>query len=138
MRNFLMSVVATGLLAGAVLTHPAAGKGGGGKTGASSAKGGGAHSTGSYHLTHGTRFSGGYSYKGVSHNHWTHWGYSKRYGCTCYWCPSTHCYYYWCQSAGCYYPVSYFASAPYTTGPVLTQTPTQTQGLPDGVPPIPQ
>ena len=75
---------------------------------------GGGWSGGSYHQTHGKSFSGGYYYHGREHSHWTYWGYSNRYGCTCYWDPSTSCYYYWCPSASCYYPVSYFAQAPVT------------------------
>ncbi len=75
----------------------------------------GQHSSSSYvnyHKTHGTSFSGGYCYKGQSHNHWSYSGYSSKYGCNCYWCPSTCVYYYWCQPSCCYYPVSYYNSAP--------------------------
>jgi hypothetical protein len=65
-----------------------------------------------YHLTHGKAFKGGYCYPGKNHTHWTYHGYSKKYGCECYWCPSTCQYYYWCESATCYYPVSYYQYAP--------------------------
>ncbi|HVK17899.1 MAG TPA: hypothetical protein VM533_13200 [Fimbriiglobus sp.] len=90
-----------------------------------------------YHLTHGKPFTGGFYYHGKGHHHWTYWGYSPKYGCNCYWCPSTRCYYYWCQPAGCYYPISYFASAP--PYPAATQVQTeQPGGLPPGVPPLPE
>jgi hypothetical protein len=57
-------------------------------------------------------FGHGVYFPGKSHKHWTYSGYSAKYGCTVYWCPSTTSYYYWCQSAGCYYPVSYIRHAP--------------------------
>ena len=65
-----------------------------------------------YHKTYGKSFSGGYCYEGKSHDHWSYSGYSSKYGCTCYWCPSTSAYYYWSQPSNCYYPVSYYESAP--------------------------
>jgi hypothetical protein len=150
MKSFVISMTALALIAGAVLAAP--------NKGTVSSHG---SASGAYHMTHGTQFSGGYFYSGRDHNHWTYWGYSQRYRCTCYWCPYTHCYYYWCPSAVCYYPVSYYESAPPTipavtpvpapaAGPVptpapvqlQTQTQTQTQSQtqvirPTGVPALP-
>jgi hypothetical protein len=61
----------------------------------------------SYSVTYGKTFSGGIYYAGKSHNHWSYQCYWSKYGCNCYWCPSTCCYYYWYEPAGCYYPISY-------------------------------
>jgi hypothetical protein len=55
----------------------------------------------------GTRFSGGYCYKGRDHDHWTERRWFDRYHCYCYFCPYSHCYYYWCERDNCYYPVTY-------------------------------
>jgi hypothetical protein len=65
-----------------------------------------------YHLTHGKVFSGGYCYPGKNHTHWAYHGWSKKYRCECYWCPSTCQYYYWCEPQACYYPVTYYDAAP--------------------------
>jgi hypothetical protein len=79
-----------------------------------------------YSVTYGKTFSGGIYYPGKYHNQWTYQCYWPKYGCTCYWCPSTCCYYYWYEAAGCYYPVSYitvktpiyvFSSASYGSPP---------------------
>jgi hypothetical protein len=155
MKSFLSSMAAIALTAGAVLAVPNKG------TSVSHSP-----TSGGYHLTHGKQFSGGYYYPGRDHHHWSYWGYSSRYRCTCYWCPDTRCYYYWCPSASCYYPVSYFESAPpVETAPIAPlpvakpviappvvpaptpapvqfqtqiQTQTQTQVIrPSGVPPLP-
>jgi hypothetical protein len=64
-----------------------------------------------YHLKYGTRFKGGYSYKGKHHRHWTHRYWWGKYGCYTYYCPSSRCWYYWYQPAHCYYPCSYIDSA---------------------------
>jgi hypothetical protein len=101
MRRFLLSAAAVvvGLaLVGAVEAAP---KGGGSR--------GGSHN--SYHMTHGTKFKGGYFYKGRAHSHWTHRYWYGKYGCYTYYCPSTCCWYYWYQPTGCYYPCSYIAKA---------------------------
>jgi hypothetical protein len=119
---------------------------------------GGSASHSNYHQTYGKSFSHGYYYPGQYHSHWTYQCYWPKYGCNCYWCPSSSCYYYWCPTASCYYPISYIASAPptYTPAPsypapvqtqvqVQTQTQTQTQtqaqaigGPPPGIPALPQ
>lgn len=173
MTKLLSSVLLAGLAAGTAVAGPGGSKGVSHPTSGGISKPIGTHvsgpgrsvgshpgsMSGSYHLTHGKSFSGGYFYPGRNHSHWSYSGYSQRYGCTCYWCPYTSCYYYWCPSATCYYPVSYFASAPVvpvavaTPAPVVappavqvqvqtqTQTQTQTQaqqqGPPVGVPPLP-
>jgi hypothetical protein len=162
MKSFMLSLVAIGLGAGIVAAGPS--KGSGSNHGSSGISHG--PSISSYHQVHGKQFSGGYCYPGRDHNHWSYWGYSQRYGCTCYWCPDTCCYYYWCPTASCYYPVSYIESAPPvevvaptpaplvkplprpldvpvpTPAPVQVQTQTQTQTQtqvvrPVGVPPLP-
>lgn len=60
-----------------------------------------------YHLTHGTKASFGFFYRGHNHHHWSHRYWNDRYGCYCYFCPYTSCYYYWCAPDNCYYPVTY-------------------------------
>jgi hypothetical protein len=59
-----------------------------------------------YHLTHGTKFSKGYYYRGRNHHHWSHRRYWSKYHCNTYFCPSTRGWYYWCRSRDCYLPVS--------------------------------
>jgi hypothetical protein len=46
-------------------------------------------------------------YKGRDHFHYSSRCWDRRYGCYCYWCPSSYCYYYWCPPDDCYYPVTY-------------------------------
>src|SRR5690242_5226094 len=60
-----------------------------------------------YHETHGTKFKGGYFYKGREHHHWTYRYWYGKYGCYTYYCPSTSCWYYYYPREDCYYPVSY-------------------------------
>jgi hypothetical protein len=60
---------------------------------------------------HGTRFAGGYCYKGRHHCHWTHRCWWDRYGCCTYWCPSAQSWYYWYETDRCFYPVSYIETA---------------------------
>src|SRR6202043_326977 len=88
----------------------AAGRGGhGGHSGGHSGHSGshtGSHSSSS-HMPHGMK-----SYQGKYHKHWSHYGYSKSYGCYLYYDPCCCSYYYYCQPACCYYPVSY---CPYQT-----------------------
>src|SRR3954466_8266562 len=69
-------------------------------------------STSNYHLNFGKSFSGGFCYQGKNHNHWTYSCFSSKFGCQCYWCPSTCSYYYWCEPSCCYYPISYVTYAP--------------------------
>src|SRR5437762_3662564 len=65
-----------------------------------------------YYAVYGTRFVGGWYYRGFDHRHWTYTYWSNRYRCPLYWDPSLRSYYYWYQPAGSYYPVSYIATAP--------------------------
>jgi hypothetical protein len=65
-----------------------------------------------YHLTHGTKFSGGYLYKGRHHNNWSYRHWDRDYRCWLCWDPCVCCYYYWCAPDACYYPLSY---CPYST-----------------------
>jgi hypothetical protein len=81
---------------------------------------------------YGKSFSHGFYFPGKGYNHWTYSCYSKKYGCSCYWCPYTSCYYYWCEPACCYYPISYITVAPPApcvtcAAPVQVQTQTQVQ-----------
>ena len=87
-----------------------------------------------YHLKYGSTFAGGICYKGRHHCHWAYSGYSSRYGCICYWCPSTCCYYYWYEPADCYYPVTYYQYAPAIETVKVTCKITTP---PAGVPPLP-
>lgn len=59
-----------------------------------------------YHLTHATRFVGGYYYAGGHHNHWARAVYSRVYGRTVYLDPGLRVWYFWDPSRGGYYPVS--------------------------------
>jgi hypothetical protein len=87
-----------------------------------------------YHVTYGKTFGGGWYYPGKQHSHWSYQCYWPKYGCNCYWCPSTCCYYYWYEPAGCYYPVSY----------ITVKTPTYAYGSatygspPLGIPGLPK
>jgi hypothetical protein len=72
----------------------------------------GSYNVKSYAGQYGKPFSHGIYYPGRDHRHWTSACWSGRYGCYCYWCPSTCCWYYWCAPQGCYYPTSYIAYAP--------------------------
>jgi hypothetical protein len=79
-----------------------------------------------YHLKYGTKFKGGYYYKGKNHCHWTHKYWWGKYGCYTYYCPSSRRWYYWYQPDDCYYPCSCIASAT----PKVTVAPV---GVPAGV-----
>jgi hypothetical protein len=91
-------------------------------------------SVSNYHLNFGKTFSHGFCYQGKSHSHWSFNCYWPKYGCQCYWCPSTCGYYYWCESACCYYPVSYITIAP----PVQVVTVPVTVVIPAGFPVLPK
>jgi hypothetical protein len=70
------------------------------------------HVSHNYHIDHGSRMRDGrYFYRGRDHHHWTYRYWYGRYGCYCYYCPSTCCWYYWYQKDDCYYPVSYINTA---------------------------
>jgi hypothetical protein len=101
MRRFILSVAAVVLSVALAATAQAGPKG----------NGGGSHSSSSYHMTHGTKFKGGYFYKGKEHSHWTHRYWYGRYGCYTYYCPSTCGWYYYYPKQECYYPVSYITTA---------------------------
>jgi hypothetical protein len=109
----------------------------------------------SYHETRGEKFSHGYFYRGRDHFHWTYRYFWSRYGCDCFYCPSTCCWYYWYEPKGCYFPTSYinFATPVPTTntaaaaaasssavGPtVIAPTVITTPGVTPGpVPPLPE
>jgi hypothetical protein len=101
MRGILLSVAA--LMLGLALVGMAeAGSKGGSR---------GSHGSSSYHMSHGTKFKGGYFYKGHDHFHWTYRYWWGKYGCYTYYCPSTYCWYYWYPQDNCYYPCSYVSSA---------------------------
>jgi hypothetical protein len=108
MRRFLLSAAAMVLglaLVGSVEAAPKSGPGG------SSHSSRGSRSSRSYHELHGTKFKGGYFYRGRDHYHWTYRYWWGKYGCYTYYCPSTSCWYYWYQQDNCYYPCSYVRSA---------------------------
>lgn len=88
-----------------------------------------------YYALYGTRFAGGWYYRGLNHAHWTYTYWSNRYHCPLYWDPSLRCYYYWHQPTGSYYPVSYIRTAP----PVVAPGAAPIAGMPvvDGIPPSP-
>jgi hypothetical protein len=77
------------------------------------------HSVKDYHKHYGKKASFGWYYAGKHHRHWSYQCYWPRYGCRCYWCPSTCCWYYWCEPRGCYYPVSYVEYATPTAAPQI-------------------
>src|ERR1700722_13890984 len=106
MRQLILSVAAVTLSVAPAATAEAAQKGGAPKGNASSHNG-----SRDYHLTHGTKFKGGYFYKGKEHRHWTYRYWYGKYGCYTYWCPSTSCWYYYYPREERYYPVSYIATA---------------------------
>ena len=118
MTRFLMSVAALSLAMAA--TVEAAPHGGGGASRQGGSPGAGVarneHSRGNapapYHTTHGTKFAHGYCYKGRDHKHWSCRYFWTKYGCSCWWCPSTHCWYYWCEKDDCYYPITYIVIEP--------------------------
>jgi hypothetical protein len=99
MRRFVLIVAALALGLAMVGTAEAASRGG---------SRGGSHN---YHLSHGTKFKGGYFYKGKNHYHWSYRYWWGKYGCYSYYCPSTCCWYYWYPQDNCYYPCSYIRSA---------------------------
>jgi hypothetical protein len=104
MNRLLLSAGAV-VLSLALTATAEAGSKGGSKGGSNSHYGSVSHN---YQLTYGVKLkSGGYCYKGKDHCHWSYSCWDKRYGCTCYWCPSACCYYYWCPPDDCYYPVDY-------------------------------
>jgi hypothetical protein len=88
-----------------------------------------------YYAVNGTRFVGGWYYRGISHPHWTYTYWSTRYRSPLYWDPSVRTYYYWYQPAGVYYPVSYIETAPPVVAPGALPIP----GVPsvEGIPPSP-
>jgi hypothetical protein len=107
MRRFLLSVAAVVVSLALVATAEAGPKGNGSGSGVRSQP---SHSR-PYHEEHGTKFKGGYFYKGKDHHHWTYRYWWGKYGCYTYYCPSTSCWYYWYPQDNCYYPCSYVSSA---------------------------
>ena len=105
MKRVMLGVAAVAMSLAFVATAEAGPKGGshGGSMGKS-----GSHS---YHMEHGTKFKGGYFYKGHEHSHWTYRYWYPKYGCYTYYCPSSSCWYYWYQPDNCYYPCSHVRSA---------------------------
>jgi hypothetical protein len=101
MRRFLLSAAVVGLSLALGGTAKA------GDRGHSHGSFKGSFSSSSYHVKFGTKFSGGYYYKGRDHNHWSRRSWDDRYGCYRFYCPYTYCYYYWCEPDGCYYPWDY-------------------------------
>ena len=113
MRRFILSVAVVAAASLALVGTAEAGPQGG-------SKGGGSHMSSShgshdYHTSHGSKMKdGSYSYKGRDHHQWTYQCWSKKYGCQCYYCPSTCCWYYWYAPSCCYYPCSYAPTCPPT------------------------
>jgi hypothetical protein len=60
-----------------------------------------------YYLTHGTKASFGWYFKGKNHNHWSSWRWSSKYGCKCYFDRGCGSWFYFCVPDDCYYPVTY-------------------------------
>ena len=120
MKRVMLGVAAVAMSLAFVATAEAGPKGGshGGSMGKS-----GSHS---YHMEHGTKFKGGYFYKGKDHYHWTYRYWYGKYGCYTYYCPSTCGWYYWYPQDSCYYPVTYIVTAT----PVREVAPV---GVPTGV-----
>ena len=58
----------------------------------------------SYYSDYGTRFSGGYYYRGQDHHHWDYRVWNTRYNRYQYYDPTLRCYYYWNPVAVAYYP----------------------------------
>ncbi len=104
MKRFILSVAAVAMSLALVGAAEAAPRGD--RYGNS-----GHHDSRSYHERYGTKFKYGYYYKGHDHHHWTYRYWYGRYGCYCYYCPSTYCWYYWYPTDNCYYPVSYIKTA---------------------------
>jgi hypothetical protein len=106
LRRFLMSVAMVAVGVALVAAAEAGQK-------AAAPKGGSFSHTSPrpYHEEHGTRFRGGYFYRGHEHRHWTYRYWWGRYGCYTYWCPSVSRWYYWYPREQCYYPVSYITTA---------------------------
>jgi hypothetical protein len=110
MRRFLSNVVAAMVLGLALMATAEAGQRGGSSY-HDSHRSYHEGSYRSYHEEHGTRFNGGYYYKGFDHHHWSYRYWYGQYGCYTYYCPSTSCWYYWYAKDNCYYPVSYIRTA---------------------------
>lgn len=58
-----------------------------------------------YYAQYGTRYNGGYYYRGQNHDHWGHRVWNARYGRHHYWDPHLRCNYYWSAPRNCYLPV---------------------------------
>jgi hypothetical protein len=102
MRRFLLSAAA--LVIGLALVGSA-------EAAPKSGSEGNSHGSRSYRMTQGTKFKGGYFYKGKDHHHWTYRYWWHKYGCYTYYCPGRCCWYYWYQPDNCYYPCSYVRTA---------------------------
>jgi hypothetical protein len=65
-----------------------------------------------YHLTHGTKFSHGYYFKGREHRHfrYRYWHHHRHH--YMYYYPGTHGWYYWSGKRNAYYPMSYASTVP--------------------------
>ncbi len=123
MTKFILSVVAVTLSVGVAVAGP----GGKGSSGSHQRfPSNGSHMSSNYHPSSnhwrwsnggfqktfpsnfgGKSFSHGFYFPGRSWNHWSYHCYWPKYGCQCYWCPTTSCWYYWCPPDDCYYPVDY-------------------------------
>jgi hypothetical protein len=112
MNRFLMSLAVVAALSVTVNAGEKSGNksGGSNKNGSHNSHVEVLHShvnTSNYHMTHGTKYSFGYVYKGQDHNHWQYRCWSDSCSCYCYYCPCTLVWYYWCAPDCCYYPVSH-------------------------------
>jgi hypothetical protein len=104
----LLTVTAIAALTLAALTTSA--QAGGGKSG-----GGSQHSQ--HSRGHGQKFTGHkhgnhWRFHGREGHYWSRTRWSKRYGCECYYCPTTCGWYYWCAPQSCYMPVSCYQQYP--------------------------
>ena len=57
-----------------------------------------------YYLEHGSRYNGGYIYRGEQHSHWSYRVWNTRYNRYQYYDPTLRCYYYWNPIDVAYYP----------------------------------
>jgi hypothetical protein len=60
-----------------------------------------------YYHRYGTRFHGGWYFRGRHHNHWGYRTWNSYYRRYHYWDSDLRVYYYWNEGYGCYYPVGY-------------------------------
>jgi hypothetical protein len=82
----------------------------------------------------GQKFGSRWRFHGKHGHYWSRTCWSRKYGCECYYCPTTCCWYYWCEGQVAYLPLSEYEDnppqAPATTASAAATAAATAAGLP--------